>query len=45
MRAPDKKPLVRKETKNMGVIRRASQRRELQPIKVLAEFSPGNDAV
>jgi len=45
MRKPDKKPLVRQESKPHGIIRRSSQRRELQPIRVLADFQAGGDAV
>ena len=52
MRAPDKIPLVRREEPSNGsssvgdresghgLIRRASQRREMPPIKALADFSP-----
>jgi len=45
MRKPEKKPLVRQDSKPHGIIRRASQRRELQPIRVLADFQAGGDAV
>uniref|UniRef100_A0A915LA29 Catenin alpha-2 n=1 Tax=Romanomermis culicivorax TaxID=13658 RepID=A0A915LA29_ROMCU len=56
MRGPDKKPLVRKEEPSativgksaQSIIRRSSQRREMPPIKVLADFSnngcPQHDA-
>jgi catenin alpha len=41
MRAPEKKPLVRPDVpqKPHGIIRRASHRREMPPIKALAEFN------
>ncbi|VDP04925.1 unnamed protein product [Soboliphyme baturini] len=42
---PNKQPLVRHEQKPHGIIRRASQLRDLQPMKVLSEFSSGDDAV
>ncbi|KHJ46462.1 vinculin family protein [Trichuris suis] len=46
MRAPGKKPLVRHDPvpqQSRGIIRRASQRRDLQPIKILSEFSTAGD--
>ena len=38
MAPPQKKPLVRPQEKPHGVVRRASEKRPLAPMKVLSEF-------
>lgn len=47
MKAPEKKPLVRRERPDeiRAKVRRGSQKRHIAPIKVLSEFHSENDRV
>ena len=47
MRAPDKKPLVKREKPEeaRGKVRRGSQKKVLTPIRALAEFKSPADSV
>ena len=47
MRAPDKKPLVRRDTPEevKAKVRRGSQKKKADPMKFLAEFQSAADEV